>query len=173
MIRLFTALSIPDDVKEELYGLRDSLFGAKWVSKENMHLTLQFIGEVSEQKYHQIKEDLEDIQMTSFELKLGAVSRFAEKVLYTTVGESQDLLDLQSMVKEKIELTTAVEKKKYVPHVTLARLRDTSFNAIASVIDKHHDYKSRDFSVQSFGLYSSKLSKSGPIYSLESEYELF
>lgn len=77
------------------------------------------------------------------------------------------------MVKEKIELTTAVEKKKYVPHVTLARLRDTSFNAIASVIDKHHDYKSRDFSVQSFGLYSSKLSKSGPIYSLESEYELF
>lgn len=94
MIRLFTALSIPDDVKEELYGLRDSLFGAKWVSKENMHLTLQFIGEVSEQKYHQIKEDLEDIQMTSFELKLGAVSRFAEKVLYTTVGESQDLLDL-------------------------------------------------------------------------------
>jgi len=173
MIRLFTALSIPDDVKEELYGLRESLFGARWMSKENMHLTLQFIGEISEQKYHQIKEDLEDVQMTSFELKLGAVSRFAEKVLYCSVGESEELSDLQSLVKEKIELTTAVENKKYVPHVTLARLRDTSVHDIAEVMAKHHDYESRDFSVHSFGLYSSKLTNSGPVYTLENEYELF
>ena len=173
MIRLFTTLSIPEDVKEELYALRESLFGARWVSKENMHLTLQFIGETSEDKYHQIKDDLEDIQMTSFDLKLGAVSRFAEKVLFCTVGESQELLDLQSLVKEKVELATPVEKKKYVPHVTLARLRDASVHDMAALIKKHHDYESRDFSVHTFGLYSSKLSNSGPVYTLESEYELY
>jgi 2'-5' RNA ligase len=173
MIRLFTALSIPDDVKEELYGLRESLSGARWVSKENMHLTLQFIGEISDSKYHQIKDDLEDIQMTSFDLKLDGVSTFTQKVLYCSVSKNEDLIDLQSMVKEKIELTTAVQKKKYVPHVTLARLRDTSSQDIASVIEKHHDYESRDFSVHSFGLYSSKLTNSGPVYTLENEYELY
>lgn len=173
MIRLFTALSIPDDIKEELYGLRESFSGTRWVSKENMHLTLQFIGEISEQKYHQIKDDLEDIQMTSFEMKLGAVSRFAEKVLYCSVAQSEELHDLYSLVKEKIELTTAVDRKKFVPHVTLARLRDTSSQDIASMIERHHDYESRDFSINSFGLYSSKLTNRGAIYNLENQYELY
>ena len=173
MIRLFTALSIPDDVKEELYGLRESILGARWVDKDNMHLTLQFIGEIPEDKYHQIKDDLEDIQMTSFEMKLGAVSRFAGKVLYCSVAESQELNDLNSLIKEKIQLITAVEKKKYVPHVTLARLRDTSSRDIASFLEKHHDYGSRDFSINSFGLYSSKLTNRGSIYTLENQYELY
>jgi 2'-5' RNA ligase len=111
--------------------------------------------------------------MTSFDLKLDGVSTFTQKVLYCSVSKNEDLIDLQSMVKEKIELTTAVQKKKYVPHVTLARLRDTSSQDIASVIEKHHDYESRDFSVHSFGLYSSKLTNSGPVYTLENEYELY
>ncbi|TNF24418.1 MAG: RNA 2',3'-cyclic phosphodiesterase [Deltaproteobacteria bacterium] len=173
MIRLFTALKIPDDVKEELLGLKESIPGAKWVKKNNIHLTLQFIGEISEEKYHNLKDELEDVQMSTFELSLGKIDRFGEKVIYASVDHSVDLMDLQQMVKEKIESIVSVEKKKFIPHVTLARLNEVSVHDLAAYLQSNHDYESREFSVQSFCLYSSKLTKDGPIYALEGEYELF
>ena len=173
MIRLFTALKIPDDVKEELVGLKESFPGVKWVKKNNLHLTLQFIGEISEEKYHKIKDELEDVQMSTFELCLGKVERFGEKVIYASVEHSDDLMDLQQMVREKIESIVTVEKKKFIPHVTLARLNEASVHDLAAFLQTNHDYESREFSIQSFCLFSSKLTKDGPIYALEGEYELF
>ncbi len=173
MIRLFTAIQLPDDIKEEILALREGIQGAKWTQKSNLHLTLQFIGEVSEQTYHQLRDELEDVQMSTFSLALGPVSRFGEKVLYCSLLESLDLLDLQSMVKEKIENVLPVEKAKYTPHVTLARMKEVDVHELAGYLQKYHDYESREFFVKSFGLYSSKLTASGPVYALENEYDLY
>ena len=45
MPRLFTALEIPDDVREQLSLLRGGLPGARWIDAENYHITLRFVGE--------------------------------------------------------------------------------------------------------------------------------
>lgn len=176
-MRLFIAIPIPKQIISELADLKTSIQGARWSKTSNYHLTLQFLGELSQDHFHQVLEGLEDINMTSFSLRLNSVGLFGAadnpKVLYTAVEENQDLLDLQSLVKEQVEQIITLEKRKYIPHVTLARLKLASPQDIAHFKQQNHSFKSNLFKVTRFALYSSKLTAEGAIYTMEKEYELY
>src|SRR5262249_58011503 len=76
MIRLFTAIELPESVRLQLSLLQGGMPGARWVSSENMHLTLRFIGEVSEAVARDIDDMLADIREPSFSLALRGVGEF-------------------------------------------------------------------------------------------------
>ena len=59
MIRLFVALALPAALKAQLAGLAGGIPGAKWVTPENYHLTLRFIGEVQPWQAQEVDEALD------------------------------------------------------------------------------------------------------------------
>ncbi|HAC59822.1 MAG TPA: RNA 2',3'-cyclic phosphodiesterase, partial [Rhodobiaceae bacterium] len=58
MIRLFTALEIPDEVAEKLIPLQRGINGARWIERPDFHITLRFIGDVAENVADDIDEAL-------------------------------------------------------------------------------------------------------------------
>ena len=68
MIRLFVGLKIPYDICDELLLLCSGLENARWVKKENFHITLQFIGPVQESYIDDLIQCLSEVSFSQFSL---------------------------------------------------------------------------------------------------------
>jgi 2'-5' RNA ligase len=176
MPRLFTAVEIPPEVAASLAMLRGGLPGARWVEPENYHLTLRFIGDVDGALARDVASILGSVVRRSFELRLDGLSSFGgrkPRAVVAAVGQSTALYDLQSeheRLMKRIGLTA--EGRKYTPHVTLARLRETSSRQVADYLAVRAPYRSLPFRASRFVLFSSRASVGGGPYVVEAAYEL-
>src|SRR5215207_8876534 len=75
-MRLFVALSIPDSVAASLMLIQGGVPGARWQSREQLHLTVAFIGEVDGRDAAMIEDALAGIQAPGFKLQLHGVGQF-------------------------------------------------------------------------------------------------
>src|SRR5262245_22412701 len=104
--RLFTAIDLPDSVKDQLVPLLKGLSGAKWVKRPQLHLTLRFIGEVETPKFKAIGEVLGEVQAQAFEMRLQGVGHFPPKgvprVLWVGVDDSPSLLTLFQNIEDAL-----------------------------------------------------------------------
>ena len=79
-MRLFLGIDLPDNVKENISLVRDKFIGVrgkiKWVPKENLHVTLKFLGDVDENKIENIREKLTTIYFRPFRLRLSGLCFF-------------------------------------------------------------------------------------------------
>lgn len=176
-IRLFAAITLPDDVNEELELFASGLPGARWSPPERRHLTLRFIGEVDGLVYQDVVAALGQVQVSPFELSLRGVGHFpprgAPRSLWAGVDESEPLRHLYRRVdRVLVEAGLEPERRKYVPHVTLARLSGTPASRVGAYLSANALYRSRAFPVEGFSLFSSQLFDHGPEYTLEGTYEL-
>lgn len=177
MIRLFVALDIPEDLTARLAGLRGKVPGARWVPAENMHLTLRFVGEVNEGRGGDIDIELSRIAAAPFEVRLSGVGHFASRgrvrALWAGVERNAALARLQAKVEGAcVRAGLAPEGRRYHPHVTLARCRDTSVGRVERFVADNDAFSAPPFPVSSFVLYSSRLGNGGPVYTPEAEYPL-
>ncbi len=126
-MRLFVALSIPDAVAQSLMLLQGGVPGARWQAREQLHLTLRFIGEVDGRDARALDDALAAIDAPAFELQLHGVGQFGNKQPHTlwAAARKNDLLDhLQRKVDTAIRrVGQPQDAHKFNPHVTLARLR--------------------------------------------------
>ena len=176
MIRLFTALELPDSVAQGLSLIQAGVPGARWQSREQLHLTLRFIGEVDGRDANAIDDALSGIDATGFMLTLKGVGEFGGKnprALWAGVEPSPALTHLQRKIESALQRAgLPAEPRKYTPHVTLARLRNTPPGAVMDYLTDHGLYASTPFAVGSFTLFSSVLSQNGSIYRQEQVYPL-
>ena len=176
MIRLFVALSLPDRVAEPLAALQTGVPGARWATREQMHLTLRFIGEVDGRVAADIDDALSLISAPRFTLELKGAGEFGGKhprELWAGVASNEALSHLQRKTETALQrIGLRAEERKFTPHVTLARLRATAQGHVMDFLTDHALYASGPFAVDSFGLYSSVLSANGSIYTLERDYPL-
>lgn len=176
MIRLFVALSLPDDVADPLAMLQTGVPGARWSSRAQLHLTLRFIGEVDERLAADIDDALSLISAPGFTLELKGVGEFGGKhphALWAGVRPNDALKHLQRKIETALQrIDLPAEERKFTPHVTLAYLRATPQGHVMDFLTDHALYASRPFAVESFALYSSALSANGSIYTAEREYPL-
>lgn len=176
MPRLFTAVEIPPEVGQSLAMLRGGLPGARWIDPENYHLTLRFIGDIDDQTGREIAEMLADIRRTAFTLHLAGLQPFGgrrPRAVVATAAASQPLAELQAeheRLMRRIGLDP--EGRKFTPHVTLARLRDSSSRQVADYLAVREPYRSVSFTVTRFVLYSSRASVGGGPYVVEAAYPL-
>jgi len=171
MIRIFTAIELPEDIKNSLSSIRTKLKGAKWVNREQMHLTLRFIGEVSEFKLKEITESLNQVSCEPFSINLQGVGHFNSNVFWAGVRPCIDLSFLKEEVDKKLtQLGLTLENKKYFPHITIARLKGVSSQDLATLLEQFVLFESREFKVVGFKLFSSNLTPAGAIHSVESEF---
>lgn len=176
MIRLFVALSLPDRVAQPLAALQTGVPGARWTTREQMHLTLRFIGEVDGRVAADIDDVLSLISAPRFMLELKGVGEFGGKhphALWAGVCANDALNHLQRKIETALQrIDLPAEERKFTPHITLSRLRATAQGHVMDFLTDHALYASGPFAVDSFGLYSSVLSANGSIYTLEREYPL-
>ncbi|HVP85301.1 MAG TPA: RNA 2',3'-cyclic phosphodiesterase [Rhizomicrobium sp.] len=176
MIRLFVAIDLPDTVADSLARLQAGVPGARWQTREQLHLTLRFIGEVDQRDAASIDEMLASIDAPRFSLELKSVGEFGGKnprALWAGVVTNESLSFLQRKIESVLQrLGLPPEERKYRPHITLARLRGTPPGAVMDFLADHGLYASGPFEARAFTLFSSHLSPNGSIYTPERVYPL-
>ena len=176
MPRLFTAIEIPDALRPELKGLYLPLPGARWVKPEDYHLTLRFAGDLNNIIAREFAANLARIDADAFVLRLSGVGTFGShdpRALWAGI-EPSPALDVLARAHERAARTAglAPEKHGFKAHVTLAHLKHSNPQAVASHLSRYAAYLSEPFAVTSFVLLSSKPVTGGGPYVTEERFQL-
>jgi RNA 2',3'-cyclic 3'-phosphodiesterase len=175
MPRLFTALEIPAGIGQSLAMLRGGLPGARWVEPENYHITLRFIGDIDAALAREIADMLGQVKRPAFDLRIEGLDSFGgrkPRAVVAGVRAVTELIELQADHERLMQRVGLDPDRKYKPHVTLARLRDTSSREVAEYLSTRQPFRSLSFAVPRFVLYSSRTSTGGGPYVVEADYPL-
>lgn len=177
MKRIFIALPIPDEISAGLLPLQWGILGARFSPPENFHITLRFIGEISEDVIEDLDEKLGEINFPKFEIKLKGVDYFGHDLphsVHATIEENENLRALHKKCDEicaKLKLPN--DRKKYVPHVTLAYLDPTiGTKSIMEYCARNSLFKSKKWRADRFYLYASSLTNGPSHYDIIAQYPL-
>jgi RNA 2',3'-cyclic 3'-phosphodiesterase len=175
-MRLFVALALPDVIAEHLALLQAGVPGAHWQTREQLHLTLRFIGDVDGRDAAATDDALSLIEAPKFSLALKGVGEFGGKTphaLWAGVRDKEPVAFLQRKIETALQRAgLPPERRKFVPHVTLARLRGSPRGRVVDFLADHALYASAPFDVEGFILYSSVLTPNGSLYRAERAYRL-
>jgi 2'-5' RNA ligase len=176
MPRLFTGLEIPQEIGEALGMLRGGLPGARWIEPENYHVTLRFIGDIDDALAREIAFLLGKVKRPAFQLRFDGLSAFGgrrPRAVIAALPPIAPLIELQAeheRILQRIGLEP--EGRKFSPHVTLARLRDSSSRQVADYLAARGPLSFLSFAVSRFVLFSSRASVGGGPYVVEAAYPL-
>jgi len=175
-MRTFIAIDMPAEIRKELVKIQEKLkekigkiARAKFVAPENLHLTLKFLGELSDFKVNKIKETLRQVKFKAFKVKLNSLGVFTEKfirVVWINLEPAKPIMELH----EKIDSLFEKKDKNFETHVTLARIKFVSDRK--EFISKLKEIKVEplEFEINSFALKKSTLTEKGPIYETIREF---
>lgn len=177
MIRLFVALALPETVRLHLSMLNGGVPGARWIAPENHHITLRFIGSVENSVADDIDAALSTVSTPPLELSIQGVGYFgkanAARSLWAGIEQNDALNHLQAKIESALTRAgLAPEHRRFVPHVTLARLKRAPSGRVEQFVADHAGFRSAPIMIDHFTLFSSFLSSSGAIYLPEAEYFL-
>ncbi len=174
MPRIFTGIEIPPDIGAALASLRGGLPGARWIDPENYHLTLRFIGDVDDTTAREVASLLGRIKRGAFDLHFDGVISFGgrkPRAVVATVAPERTLLEVQAEQERLMQrIGLEPEGRKYLPHVTLARLRESSSRQVAEYLAARGLFRTPSFPVSRFVLFSSRNSVGGGPYVVEAAY---
>lgn len=177
MLRLFTGIGLPAALRKKVHLLHGGIPGARWTHPEDYHITLSFIGSVDEATAEEVDDALSRIRQPRFELALKGTGFFArgETPGYLWLGVEQS--DALHLLKEKIDHALEsrripFEKRKYTPHLTLARLKHADEPKLAEFMREHNLFSAPPFVVDNFSLYISHQANEAPLYEAAAEYPL-
>jgi len=176
MPRIFTGLELPADVTQSLATLRGGLPGARWIDPENYHLTLRFIGDVDDTLAREVASLLGKVSRPPLELRFDGLSSFGgrrPRAVVATLAQTPALMELQAEHERLMQrVGLEPEGRKFTPHVTLARLRDSSSRQVADYLATRPFLQTPSFRVSRFVLFSSRASVGGGPYVVEAAYPL-
>jgi 2'-5' RNA ligase len=177
MPRLFTGLEIPPDIGFALSLKRGGLTGARWIDPENYHITLRFIGDVDGNVADEVADSLDRLSNSlQFSIRLTHLGSFGgdkPRALYAGVEPSEALNRLQAAQERMLQKAgLPPEGRKFVPHVSLARLRGTSAEELARFMAEAARFEPLSFVPARFVLFSSRDSVGGGPYLVEQTYPL-
>ena len=176
MPRLFTGVEIPSEIGLALSTLRGGLPGARWIDPENYHLTLRFIGDVDDVTAHEVAELLGRVKRGGFELRMEGLTSFGgrkPRAVVAQVAPAQALVEVQAEQERLMQrIGLEPEGRKFMPHVTLARLRESSSQQVAEYLSARGYFRTSPFRVSRFVLFSSRSSVGGGPYVVEASYPL-
>ena len=136
-MRLFIAILFDDDTVDKLSALRDGLHDlsshGSFVQRENLHLTLEFLGECSAEERNRAMRAMDSLSFPSFRLKLdrlGFFSRPDGDIWWVGAEEDPDLMGMQRSLHSLLAGEGfQLEKRRYRPHITLGRRVATAARA--------------------------------------------
>ena len=177
MIRLFVAIDIPETIRKEVEGMGRSIPNARPVPADQLHLTLKFIGEVEGSRLLDIDDALKETSSPKFSLCLQGVGTFpprgAPRILWAGIQQAEKVVALRNSIERTLAaINIPRERKKYTPHLTLARLKNSPIQPLQQCLAGNAFFQTPAFPVESFHLFSSKLTKKGAQHTIVSSYPL-
>jgi 2'-5' RNA ligase len=184
-MRTFVAIDLESEVKKNLSEFIQKLDSfnpnIRWVKEQGMHLTLKFIGEITENKSNDIRSILMDLssRQKRFPLKLVGAGTFPPRskhprILWVGIAESQKLMSIQDEVESLLEkVSISREKRRFFPHLTLGRVK--SSHNIARVLEELSENKDTEFGsmeVDELTFFKSTLKPTGAEYSVLAKIQL-
>ena len=175
MKRIFVAVNLPENLKETLLRYQEQWpdLPAHWTKKENLHITLQFLGNVSEKELEKIAQEfvlVGEKHLTFegiFQQIVYGPTKVRPSMIWALLQEPSFLLLLQKDIYKAVSSILDVAKQPFIPHVTLAKLRQFEFQRLEleewPIIEEEI---SLPFSVQSFEIMESKLNTREPEYAV-------
>ena len=169
-MRIFVAIEVSDkNVLNSIHKIQTELnIKAKPVELHNMHFTVQFLGEVSEEMVGKISDALNSIEFSSFSISFASVGVFPKpnspRVIWIGTDDGVNKLEkLAEMIRSKLSHLGFSPDKKFKPHVTIFRVK----NKIEDLPSKLEKFSSCSFGkqlVSEIKLKKSELTSTGPIY---------
>ncbi|PQO46124.1 RNA 2',3'-cyclic phosphodiesterase [Blastopirellula marina] len=179
--RCFLAVRISTDVRRRAEKLikKLSVAGAdvKWVESENLHITTNFLGDITGQDLVDIANKTIEIaeRHPAFELEMFGTGAFPDvrnpRTLWIGAAQgAQQLIDLQEDLTESLAAIgfPPDSRKKYHPHLTLGRLKRFSRKVedLKGLLQENAELPMGQCSVKEVGIFASKLDRTGPKYTL-------
>lgn len=176
MKRTFIAVKVDagEKTRDLLLSVREELRGEsiKWVDIDNMHITIAFLGDTSDDAVTRVSSMLM-MKITgegSFTFSLKGLGVFRNiknpRVIWAGTEDIKRLNDIYTKITEGLnELRIETDKKQFNPHLTLGRIRNLNNKKIlADLVDKYKQDHFQDVQVSEIIYYQSILSESGPRY---------
>lgn len=177
-MRLFTAIDIPETLRDDLSDLQESeALAVRWSDPEQFHVTLRFIGSVSEERTVRYEEALADVNGAPVQCEPYSLdvlpSRRSPRVLMLGLERTDSMMALYDAVSETLEAEGLdPEHRKYRPHVTIGRLDDAAPDAVQDYLRAHEKDTFSPFEADRFVLYESTLTQEGAIHEPRATYPL-
>lgn len=184
MKRLFAAIKVAPDENflKIYYGLMKGLHFSKinWVKPDNMHLTLKFFGETSEEKVELINSVISNsvALKASFNIEIKNTGIFGSsynpKVIWFGTSSSENLKKLAENLLENLDKNGFLrDRQNFVPHLTVGRVKDVGNKLLfQKIIDQYKSLFIQEIQVDSIILFESLLLPTGPQYKKISEFSL-
>jgi len=178
VIRSFLAFEIPEEIKETVFfiykGLKSSSLDVRWVKRENIHLTVVFMGNVKESDIESIGRAVEKTcnKYAPFKIRIKGAGVFSSlrnaRVLWIGVeGDIERMSYFRDSLQKRLKpFGIKTENRKFSPHITVGRFRK-GFNQtskLKEVIDKFKDVISPETVLKELVLFKSELRPDGAIY---------
>jgi len=174
-MRAFIAIDLPESIRAALRrkqaSFRSVCPDARWTQPEGIHLTLKFLGEISEAKVKEVSESLKSLsRFESFSIGLKGFGFFPDarrpRVLWTGVDAPASLSRIAEQVEEAMQrIGFAREDRVFQPHLTLARFKVPQPQpALQALLTQQGEEELGNFEVSEFFLFESKLSPRGAEY---------
>ena len=177
MPRSFIAIDSNQKTRKSLTGIQEKLKKTegdlKIVEPENIHMTLRFLGNVSESRLEDIKNILKDsATVDPFEMNVEGLGVFPKpsfiRVVWAGVSEgTEETKAIRGNLDRKLEkIGISPSDKDFTPHFTIARIKSgKAKEKIYSVVEENSDKPFGTISVEEIKLMKSELTPEGPIYS--------
>ncbi|WP_455475062.1 RNA 2',3'-cyclic phosphodiesterase [Bartonella sp. B30(2025)] len=160
MLRLFSALQIPQQTTQSLISLQNGLPQVRWMNPQNFHITLYFFGEVECAVADELICAFSTIKLPPFQLRtLNSKVFDAETIPGSLIVRIEPCEALNSLheqiqsIRERLKLPP--DTRKFTPHITIAALCDANPEDIASYMSLRSDFALSSFNIDHFVLFSS------------------
>jgi len=179
LTRCFIALDLPREIIKQIEETQEilkkkNLFYGKLTESETLHVTLKFLGEISDEKLREVKKKLEKIKFEPFEASLGELGVFSKqyvRMIWIRIY-GKGLFDLQKKIDEALAGAGFKIEDRFMGHLTIARVKKVPDKKILlDYLEKMKISKSK-FTANEFFIKKSELKPEGPIYSNLEKYEL-
>lgn len=184
-MRTFIAVSLDKEIKESVLSfinkLKKETQNVRWAKQEGIHLTLKFLGDISQDQSLKVQSILKETseKHNIFSLSFKGIGTFPKgekraRVIWIGIEDNGPLLNLQSDLEERLaKLNFPKEERKFHPHLTLGRVKNNlSIGNAFSLLENHKNTVFGDMSVNKISLFRSTLKPSGAEYNIISEFPL-
>jgi RNA 2',3'-cyclic 3'-phosphodiesterase len=176
-MRLFIAVELPEEIKNSIELVKESfkpVKGLRFVSKDNIHITLKFLGEINDEKVPDIISALADVHVKPFKLLISKLGVFPNennmRVLWVDAEPAEPLSELKKRIDAA--LPGSRDDHPFKNHITIARIT-TGMPEDMRMINElvmNKNVEKKEFIVRKFILFKSTLTPDGPIYSVVKQF---
>lgn len=182
--RTFIAICLPDNIKGQFTQFQKNWpeLPCKWVKKENLHITLNFLGDLKQERIDKAFEVLQEISEKNNQFSIlfnkicyGPDQKIPPRLVWAQGENTKEFLklkqELDSLLAEKINFT--IENRNFTPHITLARIKKWDWQKID--LEERPDVNlsiSIQIQINSIEIMESRLKRTGAEYKILKSFKL-